>query len=148
MCWFLCESMTKEKKTFQPLTREHICQIYNLLHKQGYLSFPLTTDAYAKVDATVANINGVDFDVPRYRTAEEKTVAYLYFLIKNHPFTDGNKRTATLVFLLLCDLNDFQIVLPETITLDALVVTMEQFTATDHHVFIRNLAARVLRPIS
>lgn len=40
----------------------------------------------------------------RHKTLFEKGAAYAYFIIKNHPFIDGNKRTglhAALVFLYL-----------------------------------------------
>jgi len=30
----------------------------------------------------------------QYRTVFHQAAAYLYFIIKNHPFVDGNKRTA------------------------------------------------------
>jgi hypothetical protein len=40
---------------------------------------------------------------PLYLTAQERAAHLLYFVIKDHPFTDGNKRIGTLLFLeLLC----------------------------------------------
>jgi prophage maintenance system killer protein len=36
---------------------------------------------------------------PLYPSAEEKAAALLYFIIKNHPFTDGNKRIGSLLFV-------------------------------------------------
>ena len=39
------------------------------------------------------------FGEPLYRTREEKSANLLYFLIKDHPFTDGNKRIGSLLFL-------------------------------------------------
>ncbi|MGE3921258.1 MAG: Fic family protein [Gammaproteobacteria bacterium] len=35
-----------------------------------------------------------------YETYEERASHLLYFIIKDHPFTDGNKRIACLMFLL------------------------------------------------
>ena len=35
-----------------------------------------------------------------HRTREEKAANLLYFLVKDHPFTDGNKRIGSLLFLL------------------------------------------------
>jgi death-on-curing family protein len=35
-----------------------------------------------------------------YKTAEEKAAHLLYFIIKNHLFTDGNKRIGSFIFLL------------------------------------------------
>ena len=37
---------------------------------------------------------------PLYRTREEKAANLLYFLVKDRPFTDGNKRIGALLFLL------------------------------------------------
>lgn len=39
-----------------------------------------------------------------YASVESKAAHLLYFVVKNHPFTDGNKRSAA--FLLVCFLND------------------------------------------
>ncbi len=140
-------NMTKEKKTFQPLTPELICRIYTLLHSEGMVAFPQTPASFAKVDATVANINGSDFGVARYSTTPEKIVAHLYFLIKNHPFTDGNKRTATIVFLTLCAMNNYKLVLPEGVALDSFVVALEQFPVDSHQHFIKTLAENILKEI-
>ena len=40
------------------------------------------------------------FGEPLYRSREEKAAHLLYFVVKDHPFTDGNKRIASLLFLL------------------------------------------------
>jgi prophage maintenance system killer protein len=34
-----------------------------------------------------------------YATAEEKAAHLLYFMVKNHPFTDGNKRSGAFSFV-------------------------------------------------
>jgi len=36
---------------------------------------------------------------PLYATAEEKAAHLLYFMVKNHPFTDGNKRSGAFSFV-------------------------------------------------
>ena len=36
---------------------------------------------------------------PLYVTAEEKAAHLLYFMVKNHPFTDGNKRSGAFAFI-------------------------------------------------
>ena len=90
-------TMTKERKIFQPLPSSGICAAYTLLLEEGLVSFPITREAEAKIDTIVANINGQYFGKNLYETPEEKAVAYLYFLINDHPFTDGNKRTAIAV---------------------------------------------------
>jgi len=90
-----------EKKIFQPVTSSDVCRIYELLYSEGLVSFPLVAAGLNKVDALVATITQSYFGTEIYSTVEEKAVAYLYFLIKDHPFIDGNKRTASLVFLVV-----------------------------------------------
>jgi hypothetical protein len=34
-----------------------------------------------------------------YKTVEEKAAHLLYFMVKNHPFTDGNKRSGAFAFV-------------------------------------------------
>ncbi|MDZ7642281.1 MAG: Fic family protein [Desulfurivibrio sp.] len=40
-----------------------------------------------------------------YPSAEEKAAHLLYFIIKDHPFTDGNKRIGAFLFLLFLEKN-------------------------------------------
>jgi len=41
-----------------------------------------------------------------YPSVEEKAAHLLYFVIKDHPFTDGNKRIGSFLFLLFLKIND------------------------------------------
>jgi len=43
-----------------------------------------------------------------YETVFSKAAAYLYFIVKNHPFNDGNKRTALAVSLTFLEVNDIK----------------------------------------
>ncbi len=52
------------------------------------------------LEAILGNVEQTMFGEPLYRTREEKAANLLYFLVKDHPFTDGNKRIASLLFLL------------------------------------------------
>lgn len=45
------------------------------------------------------------FDVPIYSSVHEKAAALMCYLIKLHPFLDGNKRTGLLAALLFLELN-------------------------------------------
>ena len=42
-----------------------------------------------------------------YPSLEEKAAHLLYFIIKDHPFVDGNKRIASFLFIYFLDKNDF-----------------------------------------
>jgi len=44
-----------------------------------------------------------------YKTIEERAANLLYFIIKDHPFTDGNKRIGCLIFLIYLKLQGFVI---------------------------------------
>ena len=133
--------MTQEKKTFQQLTSKGVCQIYELLLEDNlvYVSFPLSPESIDKVETIFASINNIYFDIERYITNEEKAVAYLYFIINDHPFTDGNKRTAVLSFKVVCDLNN---IIPDPeIPLDALAVYIENKKVKDYQFFIKAIAS-------
>jgi prophage maintenance system killer protein len=52
------------------------------------------------LDGILGNIEQTMFGEPLYRSREEKAAHLLYFLVKDHPFTDGNKRIGSLLFLL------------------------------------------------
>jgi death-on-curing family protein len=41
-----------------------------------------------------------------YPSTQEKAANLLYFVIKDHPFYDGNKRIGALLFILFLTLND------------------------------------------
>lgn len=47
----------------------------------------------------LGNLDQSVFGQPAYPTVEAKAAHLLYFVIKNHPFSDGNKRSAALLFL-------------------------------------------------
>ena len=52
------------------------------------------------LEAILGNVEQTMFGEPLYRSREEKAANLLYFLVKDHPFTDGNKRIGSLLFLL------------------------------------------------
>ncbi len=48
----------------------------------------------------LGSIEQTMFGEPLYKSREEKAAHLLYFVIKDHPFSDGNKRTGAFLFLL------------------------------------------------
>jgi prophage maintenance system killer protein len=52
------------------------------------------------LDSILNNIEQTFGGEPLYKTPEEKAAHLLYFVIKDHPFTDGNKRIGSFMFLL------------------------------------------------
>ena len=72
--------------------------------KADLLSRGEATDLFGleRGDALVALLGNLDqsiFGEPAYPTIERKAAHLLYFVIKNHPLADGNKRTGAFLFV-------------------------------------------------
>ncbi len=52
------------------------------------------------LDGILGSIEQTMFSEPLYKSREEKAAHLLYFVIKDHPFSDGNKRIGSFLFLL------------------------------------------------
>lgn len=84
------------------------------------------------VERQVGNVAGIVGNVFQsfggadlYPTVEEKAAHLLYFMVKNHPFTDGNKRSgayAFVWFLRTADILDTSRITPATLTALTLLV--------------------------
>lgn len=62
------------------------------------------TDLFARergdaFEALMGNLDQSVFGEPAYPTVEAKAAHLLYFVIKNHPFSDGNKRSGAFLFV-------------------------------------------------
>ena len=82
--------------TFEYTLKVHEELIREYGGRQGLLSEALLKSA---LEMPKARFDGKDL----HRTIFDKAAAYLFHLIQNHPFVDGNKRTASMtamVFLL------------------------------------------------
>lgn len=70
------------------------------LRERGEASELFTRDRGEGLAAILGNIEQTMFGDPLYKTREERAAHLLYFVIKNHPFSDGNKRSGAFLFLL------------------------------------------------
>jgi prophage maintenance system killer protein len=52
------------------------------------------------LQSILGNVEQTFSGEPLYKTIEERAANLLYFIIKDHPFSDGNKRIGCLIFLL------------------------------------------------
>lgn len=51
------------------------------------------------LESLLGNLDQTAFGEPVYPSVEAKAAHLLYFVIKNHPFTDGNKRSGAFLFV-------------------------------------------------
>lgn len=51
------------------------------------------------LESLLGNLDQTVFGEPAYPSVEAKAAHLLYFVIKNHPFSDGNKRSAAFLFV-------------------------------------------------
>lgn len=58
-----------------------------------------TERSAGSIDGIVGNVMQSFGGKPMYPSIEEKAAHLLYFVIKNHPFTDGNKRSGAFTFV-------------------------------------------------
>src|SRR5690606_5306830 len=72
--------------------------------KRTLLARGEATDLFARprgdgLGALLGNLDQTAFGEPVYPTIESKAAHLLYFVVKNHPFTDGNKRSGAFLFV-------------------------------------------------
>lgn len=70
-----------------------------LIHK-GEATALFALERGEQLQALLGSIEQTMFGEPLYRTAAERAAHLLYFVIKDHPFADGNKRCGAFLFLL------------------------------------------------
>ncbi|WP_419597139.1 RhuM family protein [Thiolapillus sp.] len=70
------------------------------LRSRGEASELFARDRGDGLASILGNIEQTMFGEPLYKSREERAAHLLYFTIKNHPFSDGNKRSAAFLFLL------------------------------------------------
>ena len=72
--------------------------------KQGLIERGEATELFAKprgdgLDALLGNLDATVFGEAAYPTIQSKAAHLLYFVVKNHPFSDGNKRSGAFLFV-------------------------------------------------
>jgi len=55
--------------------------------------------------ALINNINQTFSKIELFQSVEEKSANLLYYIIKDHPFVDGNKRIGAFIFVLFLEKN-------------------------------------------
>jgi prophage maintenance system killer protein len=109
--WLSLEAYDKEKLVTSGLTKKSVnltaTQTAKALakFKAELLKKGEATDLFAQerekdsLAGIIGNVMQSFSGASLYKTVEEKAVHLLYFIIKNHPFADGNKRSGAFVFI-------------------------------------------------
>jgi len=109
--WFLLDAFDKGIELPTQSTKSTIkiesAKLYQAItkFKEELMSQNLATKLFAQEKTTGAlegilgNIFQSAFGEEVYPSLESKAVHLMYFIIKNHPFTDGNKRTGAFAFI-------------------------------------------------
>jgi len=95
---------TSGKEIYQLTYEEAIAQIQlaKKFHRNSDLFGNEKDESFKSSISTIyQTFNGIDL----YPSIEEKAANLLYFIIKNHSFTDGNKRIAAFLFLYFLERN-------------------------------------------
>ncbi len=99
----------RSPKSKKVLTEEDAVKIISELKRkvQGGELFgkPRGKSFQMSLNAIYQTFDGEDV----YKTVAEKASNLLYFLIKDHPFYDGNKRIGALLFIVFLTMNDFHL---------------------------------------
>ena len=94
--------------TFADIVEIHKYQIENFGGADGLRDIELLKSAIGMPESTF----GGAFLHP---TIYEMAAAYLYHLVENHPFVDGNKRVGTMAALIFLDINNIEFDAPESL---------------------------------
>lgn len=109
--WFSLDAYDKDNLTTQGTSKKKVTLTAEKLNKalaalkQNLLSKGEATDIFG-IERTKDSIAGIIGNVMQsfsgedlYPSIEEKAAHLLYFIIKNHPFVDGNKRSGAYAFI-------------------------------------------------
>jgi len=83
-----------------------ISQLKNALIAKSEASSIFGNEREHGLEAILGNLEQSFGGQDLYPTLEDKAAHLLYFIIKDHPFTDGNKRIASLLFIHYLDKNN------------------------------------------
>ena len=97
------------------------------------------------LEGILGNVEQTMFGEPLYRSREEKAAHLLYFIVKDHPFTDGNKRIGALLFLLYAGQEGIEHGLnPQALT--ALTLLIAESAPADKDLMVRLIVNLLAEP--
>jgi len=84
-------------------TQEVLLALKDELIKKGEASELFAKERDEQLDGIVNNLYQTFGGLELYKSIEDKASHLLYFIIKDHPFVDGNKRSASFLFVYFLD---------------------------------------------
>lgn len=123
--------------------------------KQDLLARGEATELFGRereegLTALLGNLDQSVFGEPAYPTVESKAAHLLYFVIKNHPFADGNKRIGSFLFVEFLHRNGRLVRDGETVINDvglaALALLVAESVPKDKEVMIRLVMNMLAEP--
>lgn len=97
----LAEPQTQQGGTLPSLSeaRSALQQFKQQLVEKGEASDLFGRERDDGLAAILGNLDQTVFGEPAYPSIEAKAAHLLYFVVKNHPFSDGNKRSGAFLFV-------------------------------------------------
>ncbi len=95
------KSKKKEKKLTPELCLSIIEGLKKTVHGSDLFGKPRNNAFKGSIENIYQSYDGEDL----YKTVSEKAAHLLYFIIKDHPFYDGNKRIGALLFIVFLTMN-------------------------------------------
>lgn len=93
------EPLTPTAEITPQIARDLIARLHASLMGRGDASPLFGRERTTQLDAILGAIEQTFDAKPLYPTVQARAAHLLYFVIKDHPFADGNKRIGTLLFL-------------------------------------------------
>ncbi len=109
--WLSLESYDEDKFPTKGATKKKIKiqaeELYQAIaeFKKELIKKKQATELFAQekrlksLEGILGNVMQAVYGNEVYQTVEEKAIHLLYFVVKNHPFVDGNKRTGAFAFI-------------------------------------------------
>lgn len=105
---------------------ELLCRAYSDLATRDGIEFPLGAIHARRIDTIVKTVYGSFYGRERYPTDAAKAAAFFYYIIKNHPLTDGNKRLAVLWLEIFSNVHGLALGIEGETSLDELAISVER----------------------
>lgn len=86
--------------------------------------------------AILGNLSQTFASEPLYETVEEVAAHLLYFVVKDHPFIDGNKRIGSFLFILYLQLNNLALGKINEVTMVALALLVAESAPAEKELII------------